>query len=165
MLMKNKHTSSAALLGFLLLAVPIFFPEFTEKCDKLFKLAVIYGFVTAGDATGSVASSREDKRQQTLKLGIFFLLALPFLFFQFGCASSRVTTKEVDPDTGIVRTTEVRAHTFFDSKSELAKPKATITDKTATSSAGAMAQESSGSNAVQVLKIVVEGAASAAVPH
>ncbi len=78
-----------------------------------------------------------------------------------GCASSRVHTLETHLD-GTKVETEVRAHTFFDSKSELAKPKASVTEKTASSAVGSMSQESSGSNAVQVVKIIVEGAISAA---
>ncbi len=98
----------------------------------------------------------------TLPMVLFFAaLAAVACASTTGCASSRVHTLETRLD-GTQVETEVRAHTFFDSKSELAKPKALVTDKTASSAVGSMNQESSGSNAVQVLKIVVEGAVSAA---
>lgn len=49
-MLANKHTSLAAVVGFLTQAVPIFWPELKPKCDELFKLSIIYGFALAGDA-------------------------------------------------------------------------------------------------------------------
>lgn len=91
---------------------------------------------------------------------ILFILSLP--------ACARFTTRQTDISTvstnGIPTrtiTTEATARTFFDAKSQLTNFKATQTDKTQGASVGSLNQESSGSNAVQVLKIIVEGAKTA----
>lgn len=84
-----------------------------------------------------------------------------------GCAKF-ITTQEdtsYDATTGNKTrtiTTQASARTFFDANSQLAKFKATQTDKTQSATVGTLNQESSGSNAVQVLRIVVEGAAAGA---
>jgi hypothetical protein len=80
-----------------------------------------------------------------------------------GCAHYTTTQSDTSYEKGIPSrtiTTKVKVGTFFDAKSELAKSKAMQTDKTQSSALGGMSQETSGSNAVQVVKIVIEGAAS-----
>lgn len=78
-----------------------------------------------------------------------------------GCTHLHTKIEETDKD-GSKRTTENSCTSFFDSKSELAKFKTTNTEKTQSMGIGALSQESSGTNAVNVLNNVariVEAAA------
>ena len=72
-----------------------------------------------------------------------------------GCASFSTTQTDLSYDENLQQyreiTTKVKAHTFGTSKSELAKFKATQTDKTQGASVGSLTQESNGTNAVAVL--------------
>ena len=83
-----------------------------------------------------------------------------------GCAGFGTTQQDIEYWTnGLPRrktTTYARSHEFFDSKSTLSHWKASQSEKSQTASVGSLSQETSGSNAVQVLRIVVEGAAGAA---
>lgn len=63
---------------------------------------------------------------------------------------------------GTVRHTELRASTIWDAKSELAKARTTMTDKTQGVSVSGLAQESSSTGVVQVIKIIIETAGGAA---
>jgi len=95
------------------------------------------------------------------------VLTLAVVFIATGCARFKTTQtdKRTDADGSVTEiTTVVRATTFFDSKSGLADFKATQSEKQQGATVGSLNQESSGSNAVQILKIVVEGAAKAVVP-
>jgi hypothetical protein len=83
-----------------------------------------------------------------------------------GCSHFNGTTTRTyfDPKLNALVTekTAVKAGTFFDSKSGLTKMKNSITTATSGTTVGELNQESSGSNAIQVIKIVVEGAATGA---
>jgi hypothetical protein len=83
---------------------------------------------------------------------VFFLAAL----FS-GCTSFSISQDETAPD-GTRRHTTTHGFALFDSKSELAKVRATTTDKSQIQSIGALSQEASSTGAVQMLKIVVEAA-------
>lgn len=76
------------------------------------------------------------------------------------CTSFRAeTTKDyIDPklQVPVKEHTLAKARSFFDSKSGLNKLKNSITTTTSGTTVGELNQESSGSNAVQVVKIVVE---------
>lgn len=48
-LLANKHTSTAALVFFLLGVVTIIWPESKPKVDQIKELALIYGLLSAGD--------------------------------------------------------------------------------------------------------------------
>ena len=87
------------------------------------------------------------------------IMLLAFAFS--GCSSVNIQQHEVMID-GTVRDSTVRQHSFMDGKSEINNTKTTMTDKTQGIGIGKMAQDSNGSNAVQVLRIVVEGAVSGA---
>lgn len=97
--------------------------------------------------------------------GPVLLLALGAFAF-CGCAGFQ--TRQTDTEywtNGLPKratTTIASSHTFFDSKSALAKWRASQSEKTQGASVGSLGQESSGSNAVQVLRIVVESAAAGA---
>lgn len=79
-----------------------------------------------------------------------------------GCTTYKGTTTktEIDHTTGdkIVTETKTAVRSFMDGKNELTKQKTAITKTTQGSSVGELNQESSGSNVVQTLRIVVEGA-------
>jgi hypothetical protein len=79
-----------------------------------------------------------------------------------GCSRLSVTQTETDAD-GTERRTQFKASTFFDSKSELAKARTTMTEKSQGVSISGLAQESSGSNAVSLAEKIVEGAVRGAV--
>jgi len=82
-----------------------------------------------------------------------------------GCSTFRCEQTERTPD-GREVTTTIRARTFFDARSDLAKLRTTQTDKTQGVSLGNLGQETSGTNAVELLdrvvRAVVAGAVSAA---
>lgn len=79
-----------------------------------------------------------------------FLLAVVIL--AAGCASFKSTQSESTGKDGVtVRTTVVRASTLFDAKSELAKLRATTTDKTQGLTIGSLDQSSTGTNAISAL--------------
>ncbi len=79
-----------------------------------------------------------------------------------GCAVFTTTQIEaVKTDGAKIVTTRVRAGTLFDSKSDLAKFKATQTDKTQSAAVGALSQEASGTNAVAFLEALAKVAAAA----
>ena len=81
-----------------------------------------------------------------------------------GCARSTSTGTERTLSGGVVESvTVVRASTLFDSKSELAKLSSGQTDKSQKVSIGSLNQESSGSNAVNLVESVVGAAVRAAV--
>lgn len=83
-------------------------------------------------------------------------------FILCGCSSfNGGTTREyIDPKTNVPVTekTAVKIKTFFDGKSGLTKLKNSITPATSGTSVGDLNQETSGTNAVHVLRIIVEGA-------
>jgi len=75
-----------------------------------------------------------------------------------GCATFSSHVTDVQPD-GSRRETVTKVATFFDSKTELAKMKASQSSKDAqTISLGSLTQESSGTNAVELFKAGIEGA-------
>lgn len=77
-----------------------------------------------------------------------------------GCAhfSTSQTDTTTDPKTGVVasRTTKAYATTFFDAKSDLARFRASQSDKTQSASVGGLNQEASSTNVVSGLTKVVE---------
>lgn len=97
-----------------------------------------------------------------MKKTLLLLTALSFV----GCASFKTTQTDerLNEKTGekTTVTTVVKARTFFDAKSELAKFKADQSDAKQSATVGSLKSETSGTNAVNVLKIVVEGAVSGA---
>lgn len=96
--------------------------------------------------------------KQNIKLIVAIgLMALGALALFTGCA--HFTTKQTDERNGETTTitTKVTGWTFFDSKSQLANFKASQTEKTQGASVGSLTQESSGSNAVATVKVVIEG--------
>lgn len=79
-----------------------------------------------------------------------------------GCASTRIEQTEIAPD-GTRRETSFRGRTFFDSKSELARAKTTMTDKSQSVDVSGLSQSASGTNATALVEGVVKAAVSAAV--
>ncbi len=91
--------------------------------------------------------------------------ALLPLLLVCGCASFKTTqVDESNPQTGLRKiTTTVSTRTFWDSKSDLAKLKASTTDKTQSIGVGSVANESSGTNAVTLIESVVSAAIRAGI--
>jgi len=91
------------------------------------------------------------------------LIALALLVASSGCAhfSTLQTDRFYDSETGKLaseKTTHASSYTFFDSKSALTAFKASQTDKTQGASVGTLAQEAYGTNAVQAIRLIIEGA-------
>ncbi len=81
-----------------------------------------------------------------------------------GCARFKSTVTEIEyPDGSKERVTVVRASTFFESQSELAKLSSGQTDKSQKISIGALNQESTATNATSLVEAVVGAAVKAAV--
>lgn len=155
---QNKHTSAAAVVGFITQAVPIFWPELQAKCDALFKLAIIYGFARAGDATGGQATPA-DKSQLKLPLALWLCGGLLCCWMFTGCA--QFSTKQTDTsyeDGKPTRTitTQAKATTIWESKSALANFKASQTDKTQSATVGSLNQDSGGTNTAATVNAVTE---------
>lgn len=81
------------------------------------------------------------------------LLTGACLSLSIGCAAFKSTqTDESNEKTGLRKiTTTIQSRTFFDSKSDLAKLKASQTDKTQSLGIGSLASESAGTNVMQSL--------------
>lgn len=80
-----------------------------------------------------------------------------------GCASFTTTQTDETAKDGTRRiTTKIKTRTLFDSKSELAKLKASTTEKTQTIAVGSINQESSGSNVVNLVEATIHAAVTAA---
>jgi hypothetical protein len=84
-----------------------------------------------------------------------------------GCARFSTSQSDIRYTNGVPERairTRASSYTFFDSQSGLTRWKATQTDKSQGASVGSLNQESSGTNAVQAIKLIGEGAAKALVP-
>jgi hypothetical protein len=113
------------------------------------------------DQTGEVV--REDGKLRFIPRAAATVLMLAgALFFGAGCASLTTKQESIAPD-GSSRTTTARVSTFWDSKSELAKLRTTMTDKSQGVGIAGLEQESSATNAVSLVESVVGAAIRAAV--
>ncbi len=90
---------------------------------------------------------------------LFSLFALALLS---GCSTFTSLQTETAPD-GSIRETRLKARTFFNARSDLAKLRATTTDKTQGMTIGALGQTADGSNVVTLVESVVGAAVRAAV--
>src|SRR6266568_5790150 len=79
-----------------------------------------------------------------------------------GCAHFSSEQQDTLPDQTI-RTTRVHITTFFDAHSDLAKLRASSTDKTQGLTISGLDQSASGTNAVEILRAVTDAAVSAAI--
>lgn len=87
---------------------------------------------------------------------IMFIL---FILSSFGCAHFQTSQTDTTTDKNgmmATRTTRASATTFFDAKSDLARFRASQSDKTQSASVGTLSQEASSTNVVQGLTKVVE---------
>jgi len=93
------------------------------------------------------------------------LVAVAAVALSTGCSSFTSTVSETDLGNGSTNTvTTVKARTFFDSKSELTKFRASQSERGKQSiGVDGLSQESSGSNVVALTGAVVNAAVSAAV--
>lgn len=79
------------------------------------------------------------------------LKLLPLLFLSAGCASFTVTQTDFG---GTNRTTKVEINTLFDSHNDVSKLRTTFTDKSQGISLGGLSESSTGTNAIEGLKIL-----------
>ncbi len=81
------------------------------------------------------------------------LFCILFAVILCGCARFRSTQTEISPD-GTQRITRVYVTTFFDGRSDLAKLRTTMTDKSQGIGVIGLDQSSSSTNAVEILRHV-----------
>jgi len=81
------------------------------------------------------------------------LLAISLCLALSGCARFRSTQTETACD-GTQKITRVTVTTFFDGKSDLAKLRASTSDKTQTLNLSGLDQSTSSTNAVEVLRLI-----------
>ena len=93
----------------------------------------------------------------TLAAGLSLLAVLCF------CGCSTFTSSQTVERDGETVTTTIRARTFFDGRSELAKLRTTQTEKTQGVTLGALGQETSATNVVELFDRVVRAAVAGAV--
>ena len=81
------------------------------------------------------------------------LLAISLCLAFAGCARFRSTQTETNCD-GTQKITRVTVTTFFDGKSDLAKLRASTSDKTQTLNLSGLDQSANSTNAVEVLRLI-----------
>jgi hypothetical protein len=89
-------------------------------------------------------------------------IILPFLVLLAGCSTFHSEQTQTAPDGTTTKTT-VQLRSFWDSRSELAKLKTTLSDKNQGVSIGGINQESASSNAAALLHGIISAAAEGAV--
>jgi len=165
---RHWKTSLAGAASMLCPVVAIFLPP--EWASKVLSASALL--------SGAVLLAANDPSNEKIQVAVHQVktrvgkLPLPFLaavlgvgaagLLQCGCTTFRGLQRETAPD-GTVRETDIRARTFWDSKSDLAKLRASMTDKTQGITIGSLGQESSGSNATTLIESVVRAAVGAAV--
>lgn len=82
-----------------------------------------------------------------------FILSIACLLA--GCTSNVVTLTETGKD-GVIRSTRTSTRTFFDANSTLAKSRTANSEKNQTTGVGSYSADSSGSNAVAIVKEAAE---------
>lgn len=87
---------------------------------------------------------------------------LALVLFSAGCASFKNEQIKTEPDGTRIESRQ-RIVTFWDSRSEIAKLRASTTDKTQGLTVGAISQESESTNTVALIEAVTEAAVKAAV--
>ena len=151
-IVQNWKTTLCGVLALIGTNVAIFFPEYARYGNFLSAVAGGAGLLFARDG-----EAVRDKNNN--KIPLLLLLIVPALFF-VGCASFTTeqtdTSKENENGTERTITTRATSRTFFESKSELAKFKASQTDKTQSASVGSLSQEATASNLVQTVRVVIE---------
>ena len=94
---------------------------------------------------------------------LFIIVAIfaAFIFCFTGCARFNSRMTRTDADGSVVESRQ-SVTTFFDAKSDIAKLRASTTDKTQGLTVGSISEETSGTNAVSLIHAVVDAAVSAA---
>lgn len=106
-----------------------------------------------GSERGVYAASIQNSRSISVNSRKSYLLSFLCLLLLnlAGCARFRSTQTETAPD-GTQRITRVCVTTFFDGKSDLAKLRASTTDKTQGLTLAGLDQSSSSTNTVEILR-------------
>lgn len=111
---------------------------------------------------GMIHRNTPDKQPTLPGLRLLAFLALIVAPTLVGCASFKSTQTETQAD-GTVRSTVVKVRTFWDSKSDLSKLRASTTDKTQGLTVSGLSEASSGTNAVVLIEGVTRAAVQAAI--
>jgi hypothetical protein len=112
------------------------------------------------------AHKRRRREREQLRLPLARILRvvvfvfLPALFF--GCARFHSVQVKTEAD-GSRTESRQSVTTFFDAKTEIARLRASTTDKTQGLTVGSIAEESSGSNVVSLVHEAVDAAVSASI--
>lgn len=129
-------------------------PEWAAKLNSVALVLCGSGLLAAADAKPGVGPV------QGIGLRLFLATILGVLIS--GCSTFRSEQRETAPD-GTQRVTTIRAHTFLDGRSDLAKLRANTTDKPQGMTIGQLGQETSGTNVTTLIDSVVGAAVRAAV--
>jgi len=168
---RNWKTTVSGIAAIVCPVISLFLPpEWAAKLLAASGILAGSGLITAADATaseGKEAVKVVDKFKTRIgRLPLPLLAAVLSVgaagWLICGCSTFRSLQTETAPD-GTVRQTEIRARTFWDAKSDLAKLRASTTDKVQGMTIGSIGQESSGTNATALIESVVRAAVGAAI--
>lgn len=101
-------------------------------------------------------------KDNTRRLFAVLLLLAVLALALTGCARFKSVQVKTDPDGTRIESRQIIT-TFWDSKSSVAKLRASTTDKTQGLTVGSITEESSGTNAVELTERVIGAAVRAAV--
>jgi len=144
-------TSLAGISAIVCPLVSLFLPP--EWAMKVLAVAAVL--------SGAGLISAADAKPSTMVPLALLAPILGVLMLGTGCSTFRSDQRETAAD-GTQRHTAIRARTFLDGKSDLAKLRASTTDKTQGMTIGSLGQESSGTNVTSLIEGVVGAAVRAA---
>lgn len=144
--------------------LPILAPIIGIALDQLLQLLGLYSAnPLIAIALGSAGVGIREIKDQLGKAHLSALFLLLGLSFFAGCAQFVTTQKDISYEAKTGQKTreiitQAKARTLLDAKSELAKFKASQTDKTQSASVGSLSQESGATNLTSLVEAVVRGA-------
>lgn len=161
--MKSWKTNIGAALNGLGTCIILADPHWLKIGLVINAFGTFFGLLFAKDydKTG-VYKVKPGKARRMSGKAVAVLLMVGLWLLCSGC-SSLVTDQVETALDGTTRKTHVRAYTLFDGKSDLAKLRATATDKSQGVTVSGLSQESSGSNVVNAVESITAAAVGAAV--
>ena len=136
----------------------ILWPEYKDKIMTATVMLMGAGQVAAADSSNVNPKTEIMFKPPNITSALFLLFLLSaFCCLLCGCSSFNSQQTKIEPDGTRIESRQT-VRTFFDGKSTVGKLRASTTDKTQGLTVGSISEETSGSNAVNVLKIIVTGA-------
>lgn len=159
--MKSWKTTLCGIVGLLGALISQFYPEYARHGAFLAALGAGLGLIFARDH-GAGGPPDLPQPVKITNVALWLLMAVGIMVMFTGCARFHSVQVETSLD-GSRRETRQTISTFWDSKSEVSKVRATTTDKSQGLSIGSVSESSSGTNATDLVKSAVGAAVSAAV--